>query len=154
MKNKLVVAVALMVAAGSMGAYAAADKATAKEAESMVKKGVAFIKANGRDKAFAEISNKQGQFVDRDLYLTVYRLDGVNLAHGANEKMIGKNMIEFRDIDGKEFVRERMDLAKTKGTFWQDFKFVNPVNKKVEPKQMYCERADDVLVCGGIYKPV
>ena len=38
-------------------------------------------------------------------------------------------------------------------TFWQDFKFVNPVSKKMEPKQMYCERASDLIVCGGIYKP-
>ncbi len=138
----------------SFGAIAAAERATAKEAEAMVKKGVAYIKANPRDKAMAEISNKQGQFVDRDLYLTVYKLDGMNLAHGANEKCIGKNMIDLKDIDGKDYIRERLDTAKSKPSFWQDFKFVNPVNKKIEPKQMYCERADELVVCGGIYKPV
>jgi cytochrome c len=26
------------------------------------------------------------------------------------------------------------------------------VSKKIEPKQMYCERLDDTVVCGGIYK--
>jgi hypothetical protein len=31
-------------------------------------------------------------------------------------------------------------------------KFSNPVSKKIEPKQMYCEKLDDVAVCGGIYK--
>lgn len=35
---------------------------------------------------------------------------------------------------------------------WQDFTFLASVNKKVEPKQMYCEIADDRVVCGGIYK--
>ena len=58
-------------------AHAAADKATADEATAMVKKGVAFIKANGKDKGYAEVSNRQGHFVDRDLYLVVYGLDGV-----------------------------------------------------------------------------
>lgn len=144
----------LFGAAFATGAIAAADGATAKEAEAMVKKGVAYVKANPRDKAMAEISNKQGQFVDRDLYLFVNTLDGVYLAHGANPKMVGKNLIDMKDIDGKEYVRERMNLAKTKGSFWQDYKFVNPVNKKIEPKQLYCERADDLVVCGGIYKPV
>lgn len=130
----------------------AQSKATAAEATAMVKKGVAYVKANGKDKAYAEISNKSGAFVDRDLYLVVYGLDGMVRAHGANEKMIGKNLIDLKDIDGKEFVKERVELAKAKGTFWQDYKFTNPVTKKIEPKSMYCERLDDVAVCGGIYK--
>jgi signal transduction histidine kinase len=130
----------------------AVDKVTSKEAEAMVKKGVAYIKANGKEKGYAEITSKQSQFVDRDLYLVVYRLDGTPLAHGANEKMVGKNLIDLKDIDGKEFVRERVELAKTKNSFWQDYKFTNPVSRKVEAKTMYCERLDDTAVCGGIYK--
>jgi signal transduction histidine kinase len=127
-------------------------KATAAEATAMVKKGVAYIKANGKEKGQAEISNKKGQFVDRDLYLVIYALDGTVRAHGANEKMIGKNLIDLKDIDGKEFVKERVELAKTKTSFWQDYKFTNPVDKKIEPKSMYCEKLDDAVVCGGIYK--
>jgi signal transduction histidine kinase len=154
MKHRHAMQVAVVLAAAlTTAAFAAGDRATAKEAEAMVKKGVAYIKANPRDKAMADISNKQGQFVDRDLYLTVYKLDGMNLAHGANEKFIGKNMIDLKDIDGKDYIRERLNMAKGKSAFWQDFKFVNPVNKKIEPKQMYCERADELVVCGGIYKP-
>ena len=130
----------------------AADNVTAKEAEAMVKKGVAFIKANGKERGYAEITSKQSQFKDRDLYLVVYRLDGTPLAHGANEKMVGRNLIELKDTDGKEFVRERVELAKARGTFWQDYRFPNPVTKKVEAKSMYCERVEDTAVCGGIYK--
>jgi cytochrome c len=126
--------------------------ASAAEATAMVKKGVAFIKANGKDKGFAEITAKGGQFTDRDLYLVVYGLDGVVHAHGANEKMVGKNLIDLKDVDGKAFVRERVELAQSKGTFWQDYKFTNPVTKKIEPKSMYCEKLNDAVVCGGIYK--
>lgn len=130
----------------------AQNKATAAEATALVKKGVAFMKASGKDKGHAEISNKSGQFIDRDLYLVVYALDGTVRAHGANEKMIGKNLIDLKDVDGKEFVKERVELAKSKGTFWQDYKFTNPTSKKIEPKSMYCEKLDDAAVCGGIYK--
>ena len=133
-------------------AVQAQTKANASEATALVKKGVAFIKTNGKDKGYLEISNKTGQFVDRDLYLVVYGLDGVVRAHGANDKMIGKNLIDLKDIDGKEFVKERVEMAKAKGTFWQDYKFTNPVTKKIEPKSMYCERLEDAAVCGGIYK--
>jgi cytochrome c len=130
----------------------AESNATKDEAMAMVKKGVAFIRANGKDKGYAEISAKGSKFSDRDLYLVVYGLDGVVYAHGANEKMIGKNLIDLKDVDGKPFVKERVELAQSKGTFWQDYKFTNPVSKKIEPKQMYCEKLDDVAVCGGIYK--
>lgn len=122
------------------------------DATAMVKKGVAFIKASGKDKGYAEISNKTGQFKKEDLYLVVYGLDGTVHAHGANEKMIGKNLIELKDIDGKAFVKERVEMAKTKPSFWQDYKFTNPETKKIEPKSMYCEKLDDTVVCGGIYK--
>lgn len=152
MKSKWQVAGAVLAAVVATTAFAKGDHATAEEAQAMVKKGVAFIKANGKDKGYAEVSNKKGQFKDRDLYLVVYGLDGVVRAHGANEKMIGKNLIDLKDVDGKEFVRERTELGKSKQTFWQDYKFTNPVSKKVEPKQMYCERLDDTVVCGGIYK--
>lgn len=155
MKRKygMAVAVAVMMSAALAGSAAwAAENASAKEAEAMVKKGVAFIKANGKDKGYAEITNKQGQFKDRDLYLVVYGLDGKVWAHGANEKMVGRVLIDLKDVDGKEFVKERVELGKAKTSFWQDYKFTNPTTKKVEPKSMYCERLEETVVCGGIYK--
>lgn len=154
MKNGWQIAGAIVAVVMSVAAFAAGkgEFVTADEAKAMVKKGVAFIKANGHDKGYAEIMNKQGRFVDRDLYLTVYRMDGMVLAHGANEKMVGKNLIDLKDVDGKEFVRERVELGKSKPNFWQDYKFTNPVSKKIEPKSMYCERLEDTVVCGGIYK--
>ncbi|WP_425261391.1 cache domain-containing protein [Rubrivivax sp. RP6-9] len=145
-------AAALAVLAATCLVAQASTNATADEATAMVKKGVAFVKANGKDKAYAAFNDKAGGFTDRDLYLVVYGLDGVVRAHGANAKMIGKNLIELKDIDGKAFVKERVDLAQSKGTFWQDYKFTNPTTKKIEPKRMYCEKLDDTVLCGGIYK--
>ena len=132
---------------------AQANNATPAEATALVKKGVAFIKSNGKDKGYAEVSNKSGPFVDRDLYLVVYGLDGKCLAHGANTRQIGKDLLDLTDIDGKYFVKERVELARSKPAgFWQEYKFTNPVSKKVEPKVMYCEKLGDTAVCGGVYK--
>ena len=150
-KNLAVMAVAV-AAAGTWNGVWADVPASAKEAEAMVKKGVAFVKANGADKGYAEITSKQSQFKDRDLYLVVYGLDGKVWAHGANEKMVGRNLIDLKDVDGKEFVRERTELGKAKASFWQDYKFSHPVTKKVGDKSMYCERLEQTVVCGGVYK--
>jgi signal transduction histidine kinase len=142
--------VAALVALGGMAS--AATGATKDEAVAMVKKAVAAIKSEGPDKAYAEISNPTGPFVDRDLYIVVYGLDGMVLAHGADKKRIGTNQMNDKDADGKEFVKERIELAKTHDSFWQSYKFMNPVTKKVEPKQMYCERLEQTVVCGGVYQ--
>ncbi len=154
MKFKWQVAVAVVAVALSAAAFAAkkGEFATADEAQAMVKKGVAYIKANGNEKGYAEITKKNGPFTDRDLYLVVYGLDGVVRAHGENEKMVGKNLIDLKDVDGKAFVRERVELGKAKPSFWQEYKFTDPITRKVQPKSMYCERLDDTVVCGGIYK--
>jgi len=146
----LALAAAALAAQGPV--FASAEFASKDEAVAMVKKGVAYIKGNGKDKGYAEITNKKGQFTDRDLYLVVYGLNGTVYAHGANEKQIGRNLIDLKDIDGKPFVRERVELGQKQASFWQQYKFTDPVTHKIEPKEMYCERLDDSVVCGGVYR--
>ncbi|HIV71747.1 MAG TPA: cache domain-containing protein [Candidatus Aquabacterium excrementipullorum] len=150
-----VAGVALCTALMAMtpAAQAADGGANKDDAVSMVKKGVAEIKSQGADKTYAAIIDKDNkEFHDRDLYLVVYGLDGTVKAHGANTKMVGKNLIDLKDIDGKPFVKERVEMAQKQASFWQDYKFTNPENKKIEPKSMYCERLEQTVVCGGIYK--
>lgn len=128
-------------------------KATAAEATAMVKKGVAALKAGkDHDKLYAEITGKDAKWVDRDLYLVVYGMDGSVKAHGANAKLVGNNLMDMLDIDGKPYIKERIDMAKAKGSFWQDYKYTNPTTKKIEPKSMYCEKVDDLVACAGVYK--
>jgi signal transduction histidine kinase len=129
----------------------AADVGTKDEATAMVKKAVALIKANGAEKAYAEFSNPKGAFVDRDLYVVVYDMTGKCLAHGANAKMIGRDLIDNKDVDGKEFVKERVEMMKKQASGWQDYKFRNPTTNQIEPKAMYIERLNDVIVGCGVY---
>ena len=130
----------------------AAEYGTAKEAEAMVAKAVAAIKSEGAEKAYAEFTNRAPAFADRDLYVVVYDFEGRVLAHGQNPKMVGKDLIDLRDPDGKAFVQERVDLARTKTSFWQDYKFTDPVTRKMASKSTYCERVESTAVCVGIYK--
>lgn len=143
---------AAFVSMGLAPAWSADSKGTAQEAQAMVDKAIAYIKKNGREKAFAEINNPKGQFTDRDLYVVVYDINGKVLAHGANLKMIGKDLIDLRDSDGKYFVKERVEIAKGAGKGWQDYKFMNPVSRAIEPKSMYIQKFEDMIVGCGIYK--
>lgn len=132
----------------------AADRGTRDEALAMVNKVITSMKNHGKQKTIAEINTIDSQFRDRDLYITVLDMQGNELAHGANKKMQGVNILELKDEDGKPFIKERLELAKKKGKGWQDYKFVNPTTKKIEPKSMYFEKYDDVVVNCGVYKEV
>lgn len=130
----------------------AAEKGTAEEAQKMVQKTIEHMKANGREKTIDAV-NARGEFVDRDLYVVIYDMKGRAVAHAGNAKMVGKELIDNKDVDGKYFVRERIEIAKTKGKGWQDYKFVNPAkNNVIEPKSMYIEKYEDLIIGCGIYK--
>jgi len=134
------------------GASFAGEKGTKEEAVAMVKKAIEYIKTNGNEKAFAEISNPKGSFVDRDLYVVVYDMKAKCLAHGQKKSMVGLELIDYKDVDGKEYMKERIELMNKQKTAWQDYKFMNPVSKKIEPKSMYVERSGDLIIGCGIYK--
>jgi signal transduction histidine kinase len=153
MKKLVLSGMILLVMFGFAGIVSAAEKrGTATEAEALVKKAIAYMKANGKEAAFAEINNPKGRFTDRDLYIFVYDMNGKCVAHGLNLKMIGKDLIELKDADGKLFVKERIEIAKTNGKGWQDYKFTDPISKAIEHKRAYVEKYDDLILGSGIYK--
>jgi cytochrome c len=150
MKSILSLVLSLSLIAGSLSAQG--KKGTPAEAEKMVKNAVAFFNANGQEKAFAEFSNLNGKFVQGDLYIFVYDMTGKCVAHGGNPKMVGKDLIDMKDPDGKSFVKERIEIAKSKGKGWQNYKFTNPVTKTIENKTAYIEKVGNFVVGCGAYK--
>lgn len=147
---KSVLAVA-MFSLFSSAAFSADNHATREEALSLVAKAVKSISAD-RDGTLKEITGKDKKWVDRDLYPVVYDMSGKCLAHGQNEKNVGKDLIDMEDADGKAFVKERVELAKSKPKFSQEYKFKDPETKKVLPKTAYCEKTGSDIICAGVYK--
>lgn len=129
------------------------DRGTADEAVAMVKKVIADIKKYGKDKVVQEVQKQSPQYRDRDLYVTIGTMDGINLANGNNPKLAGKNILDLKDVDGKFIVRERIDIAHTKGQGWQDYRWPDPITKEIQKKSMYIERYEDITVACGIYRP-
>jgi cytochrome c len=142
----------LLVFAFLFSTINAQKSGTPAEAEALVKKVVSFFKANGQERTFAAVSNLKGDFVKGDLYVFVYDLTGKCVAHGGNPKMVGKDLIDLKDADGKPFVKERIDIIKTKGSGWQNYKWTNPVDKAIENKTAYIEKSGEFIFGCGAYK--
>jgi cytochrome c len=130
----------------------AAERATPAEAEALVKKAVAMVKAAGPDKTFDEVTNGKG-LKDRDLYVFIYDLNGKCLAHGANPKLVGKDLIGMKDPDGKPLIKMLVDVAKDKGKGWTDtVKFRNPATDQIQSRVNYIERVGDLAVGSGVFR--
>ena len=153
--NMAIAALAAALLTQSVPAAGADGHGTADEARALVNKAIAKIKADGREAAFAAFENKDGGFVDRDLYIFVFDFDGKVLSHGANKELIGKNLVtmQLKDADGKLFAEAFIEVAKAKGEGWVDYKWLNPVTKEVEAKSSFVKKAGDNMLVGcGFYK--
>jgi len=122
------------------------------EAMELVRKAAQYLKTNGKDRAFKEFNNPRGMFTKGELYIFCNDMNGVTLAHGQNVKLIGKNVYDLKDVEGKSFIREMTELARTRGSGWVDYKWMNPETKDVLAKSTYCTRLEDVVLGCGIYK--
>jgi cytochrome c len=142
----------LLLAMATVGTAAAPQGATPDEAEALVQQGVVYLGTQGAERAFAAFSDPHGPFRRSELYLVAYATDGVVLAHGGMARLIGRNLTRLTDPDGRAFVRERVERARTEKAFWHQYRFVNPVSGRVEAKSTYCESTPGAIVCAGVYE--
>jgi len=135
-------------------AHAADQHGTAQEAVALVHKAIDYYKKNGKEKTYAMINDESPEFKAKDLYLFSSDLKaGPLAAHGANRKMVGKDMSMLKDADGNSITQKILDVANSKeGKGWADYKWPNPVTKEIEQKSTYVERVDDIYFACGIYK--
>jgi signal transduction histidine kinase len=144
-----------LAAAFLVGTALYSQPAERPKAEAMVKEGIAFLKANGKEAFLAEVQKSTGRFhlkPGSTLYLMVHDVNYNVVAHGANPASAGLNRKDVKDPDGKYLVREMVRIGKQKGGGWFDYKWPNPTTYKVEDKTTFSLAEGDLVVGCGIYK--
>jgi signal transduction histidine kinase len=136
----------------TFGLSASAQTATEDDVKALVKKAVAHLHKNGLESACKDFANPTGGFIQGELYIYVQDMKAKMICHGTNPKLNGKDLIEMADADGKTFNKEMIQVVSTKGSGWVNYKFMNPVSKKIEPKVTFVEREGEVMVGAGMYK--
>jgi cytochrome c len=136
------------------GPSSAQEAGTAAEAKAMVLVAVEHAKKVGPEQAFkdfSDVSNKT--FHNKDLYVFAFNNEGVQVAHGVNEKLIGKNMNDVKDPSGTFFVRAMRERANSGGG-WVEFEWPHPQTKKVMNKSAFVQKFAnyDGFVGVGVYK--
>ena len=149
MKQMLIGSLACLAMASAF----AATEPTEKDAIAMAERAAAYTKAHGREELIKKITAKDPEFVQGSMYIYMRDFNtGVNLAHPFNQSIVGKDLNDVPDTNGKMYRRDIMDVARKSGKGWVDYMYKNPENSKIEAKTAYILRSGDVVLVAGIYK--
>ncbi|MBU77609.1 methyl-accepting chemotaxis protein [Pseudoalteromonas sp. SYSU M81236] len=88
-----------------------------------------------QDKAKSILRNLRFDDAGDTGYVFVYDVEGVNVAHGVNASLEGKNLYDFKDPNGVYLIRELINAAKRGGGYVQ-YSWKN-TNGSVNPKLGY-----------------
>ncbi|MDD2743197.1 MAG: cache domain-containing protein, partial [Rhodocyclaceae bacterium] len=128
-------------------------RAAAQEARSLLDKAVTVMKADPKV-AIERFNDMNGGFIEDDLYVFVVGVDNVMMyAHGAMPRLVGRNVDDLKDVDGKPIIQKMLSIVKLKGSGEFSYSWPNPVTRKVEHKTSYLQRVGSYMVAVGHYAP-
>ncbi|TVO63568.1 hypothetical protein FHP89_13935 [Denitromonas ohlonensis] len=136
----------------AVGYYA--PRATPEQAMSVLWRAVDELKRNAPAAAFAAFNDINGSFVRDDTYVFVVGITDRRMhAHGAMPRLIGRNVAELRDVDGKQIIDQMLNIVSTADAGGLDYKWRNPVTGEIEKKHTFVRRVGDYMVGVGYYEP-
>lgn len=105
--------------------------------------------------AFERFRDKSSEFIFYQAYLFVDDDKGVSVFNAATPSIEGKNLFDYKDSNGKYFVREFIEITKTRDSAWVDYMWPKPGESAPSKKTAYIKRirfGKDVFIIGsGIY---
>ncbi|MBF0229562.1 MAG: cache domain-containing protein [Desulfamplus sp.] len=131
----------------------AEEKATKDECIAKVKEAVEMAKALGAEATFAKLNDPKGQFVWKDSYVFCIDIEsGKTLAHPIKPKLVGQMMKGLKDVKGKLFFVEFINVSKEKGEGWVDYMWPKPGEKEPTPKSTYVMKVEGttLMMAAGV----
>lgn len=126
---------------------------TPEAAKALLDSAIAEVKTSGLDKAVKEF-NAGGKWNKGTLYVVMAQFDGLMVVHSANDKIVGKNMLEAKDAGGKTFVKDAIAAVKSSGSGQIDIRWGNPTTKQIADATMFVKRVPghEVYVGSVVFK--
>ena len=133
--------------------YIRLRQGTADEALALATKALALIESVGFDSAFAQFHDKDGEFVDRDLYIFVLDRQGYYRVMGADVTRVGTHLSQAAGVvDANQLLEDAWHRC-DQGGGWVEYNIANPVSGEVRGKSSYVLPIDhDRLVGCGAYR--
>ncbi len=130
----------------------AEDRGTTEEAKALAIKAAEHLRAHGPKKAFKDFQDKSSVFFERDLYVFVQDFNCTFFAHGLNPKLVGRNIWDLLNPNGRYACQDIVNATKKHGSAWTDYIFTDPKTKKLAEKTTYSIGVGKYIVMVGAYK--
>jgi signal transduction histidine kinase len=115
---------------------------------------VGQIEKNGRA-AFPLFHDPTGSFIAKDAYIFVFDSNGIDLVNPGFPNLEGRNLLDLKDTQGKQLIREMFKVVQTTGSGWVDYMWPKPGESVSTQKSAYVTKAKIgdqwVLVGSGVY---
>ncbi len=119
----------------------------------LVDGAVNLVKEKGLDYALKVLNSSNGPYRRGPLYAVVITFDGKLIAHPVNKELLSVDQFTLKDVNGKYFVKEMMEVAKTQGSGWVEYMWQRHGEKQPVKKRAYVKRVPgaDILILAGYY---
>ena len=117
-----------------------------------VEEAYEYANINGKEVALREFNDPNGQFIDGELYIFAYDLEGNTLSLPFQPEIVGTNRWNNTDSSGTAYIQDVISTAQSGGGF-TTYQYADPAdNFTVKQKLSYVMMLDqDWLIGAGIY---
>ena len=124
-----------------------------EQAREITLRAVNLIVAKGLDAAAAEF-NRDGEFKHGEIYVNVIDFSGVWKVYPPRPAGVGMSVINVKDPDGRDIVRDILSVARDVGEGWVEYRWLNPSSNRIEPKVTFVKRVpgQDLVAYVGVYR--
>jgi len=140
-----------LVFATIIGPLHAGGFGTQAEAKAMAVKAAQLVKEIGMEAAREPIHNRNGPFIDRDMYVFAYDNAGTALLHGMKPHLVGKNLLYFRDMGGELLVHKMLGVEPG-STRWIEYLWPDIATGGAFKKISYVIRENGYFIGVGVRK--
>jgi signal transduction histidine kinase len=117
-----------------------------------VQNAIALYESDGEDEVLRQIADPDGRFIQKELYIFALDTKGTLLAHPFSTTLVGANLLDYRDCNGKPFIRKIIATAKNRGYGFADYSWRLPNSEEDLNKTVFFERVHRIVLCSGFYK--
>jgi methyl-accepting chemotaxis protein len=125
---------------------------TADEARELCQRAAELIERAGLDAAFDTLHDPEGEFIDRDMYVSVFDSDGTYHAFSARVEQVGANMADVPGRDTPAFLEDARHRVEAGGG-WVDYITLDLSGQPRNKTSYVVGLSSGLMVSVGVYQP-
>jgi signal transduction histidine kinase len=142
-------------AADKLSLYAYSDT---RALVALVEEAAGLVERDG-ERAFQQFAVKGSKWLNGDIYFFAYLVDGTCVFHPLTPELVGKNVLDLRDLNGKPIIQSIVDIGKKPGAdasgwvfyLWENQIQLTPMWKSTYVRKVVAPDGKTYVIGSGLY---